>query len=70
MLVPLLRAQAHLVTAVDLPGRWARPETAMSLTPTDFVETVGWVVRTSPLPVSLVRHSLGGATISLAADQC
>jgi pimeloyl-ACP methyl ester carboxylesterase len=68
-LVPLLRAQGHLVTAVDLPGRWARPETTMSLTPADFVETVGQVVRTSPLPVTLVGHSLGGATISLAAEQ-
>lgn len=68
-LVPLLRAQGHLVTAVDLPGRWARPETTMNLTPEDFVETVGQVVRASPLPVTLVGHSLGGATVSLTAER-
>lgn len=68
-LVPLLREQGHLVTAVDLPGRWARPETTMNLRPDDFVETVGQVIRASPLPVTLVGHSLGGATVSLAAER-
>ncbi|WP_345817609.1 alpha/beta fold hydrolase (plasmid) [Paraburkholderia sp. PREW-6R] len=64
----MLRAKGHLVTAVDLPARWARPEVAAATTPADFVESVGQVVRASPLPVVLVGHSLGGATISMVAE--
>lgn len=67
-LVPLLRAQGHLVTAVDLPGRWQAPAAMAALRPADFADAVGQVVRASPLPVVLVGHSLGGATISLAAQ--
>lgn len=67
-LIPLLRVKGHMVTAVDLPGRWARPEIAAATTPADFVESVGQVLRASPAPVVLVGHSLGGATISLAAE--
>lgn len=60
--------QGHLVAAVDVPGRWARPDVAAATTPSDFVESVGQVLRASPAPVVLVGHSLGGATISLAAE--
>jgi pimeloyl-ACP methyl ester carboxylesterase len=67
--VPLLREQGHLVTAVDLPGRWQAPARMADIRAADYAETVGQVLRSSPLPVVLVGHSLGGATISLAAEQ-
>lgn len=68
-LVPLLREQGHLVTAVDLPGRWQAPGQLTAIRAADFAATVGQVVQASPFPVVLVGHSLGGATISLAAEQ-
>jgi pimeloyl-ACP methyl ester carboxylesterase len=67
--VPLLRAEGHMVTAVDLPGRWYRPEQMAGISPDQFVETVGQVLQTSPQPVVLVGHSLGGSTISLTAER-
>jgi pimeloyl-ACP methyl ester carboxylesterase len=68
-LVPLLREQGHLVTAVDLPGRWQSSGQMANIRAAEFAETVGQVVRSSPWPVVLVGHSLGGVSISLAAEQ-
>lgn len=67
--VPLLREQGHLVTAVDPPGRWQSPAQMAGIRAADYAETVSQVLRTSPFPVVLVGDSLGGATISLAAEQ-
>jgi len=67
--VPALRAQGHMVTAVDLPGRWMRPEKAASITADAFVKTGGQAIETSPGPVVIVGHSLGGVTVSLAAER-
>ena len=58
-----------MVTAVDLPGRWQSPAQMNSIRSADYAETVAQVLRNSPYPVVLVGHSLGGATISLAAEQ-
>jgi pimeloyl-ACP methyl ester carboxylesterase len=67
--VPLLRAKGHTVTAVDLPGRWSRPESMSQITADDYVESVGQVVSNSDRPVILVGHSLGGATVSMVAEK-
>lgn len=58
-----------MVTAIDLPGRWQQAEAMSALTSDDFVESIGQVLKTSPRPVLLVGHSLGGASISLAAER-
>lgn len=67
--VPLLRARGHGVTAVDLPGRRHSARDLASITAEDYVAVVAQVLRTVQGPVVLVGHSLGGATISLAAEQ-
>ena len=65
--VPLLQAQGHRVTAIDLPGRGGDPEQLARLTPADYVASVTRVLDTTERVV-LVGHSLGGGTISLAAE--
>lgn len=67
--IPLLRAQGHGVTAVDLPGRWREPSELVGLTADDYVQVVEQVLHSVDGPVVLVGHSLGGATISLAAER-
>lgn len=67
-LTPALEAQSHRVTAVELPGRRGSAADLARLTPDDFVASVVQVLDASARPVVLVGHSLGGATISLAAE--
>jgi pimeloyl-ACP methyl ester carboxylesterase len=66
--VPLLTAQGHRVTAIDLPGRGGDPKELAKLTPADYVSAVTRVLDASPEPVVLVGHSLGGGTVSLAGE--
>jgi len=68
--VPLLREHGHQVTAVDLPGRWSKPSEMTSIKAEDYAWVVEQVVRNSDRPVVLVGHSLGGATVSMAAENC
>lgn len=67
--IPHLRARGHGVTAVDLPGRWRDPKELVALTADDYVNAVEQVLLTVHDPIVLVGHSLGGATISLAAER-
>lgn len=67
-LTTALEAQGHRVTAVELPGRRGSAEALASLTAYQYVATVVQILDTSPRPVGLVGHSLGGATISLVAE--
>lgn len=67
-LTPLLEAQGHRVTEVELPGRRGDAAELAKLKPEQFVATVVQVLDGSPRPVVLVGHSLGGATISLVAE--
>lgn len=68
--IPLLREHGHQVTAVDLPGRWSAPSAMSTIKPEDYAHVVEQVVRNSDRPVVLVGHSLGGATVSMAAELC
>jgi pimeloyl-ACP methyl ester carboxylesterase len=67
-LAPVLEAQGHRVTAVELPGRRGDAAELASLKLDHFVASVVQVLDASPRPVVLVGHSLGGATISLVAE--
>lgn len=66
--VPLLTAQGHRVTVIDLPGRGGNKQELARLTPADYVASVTRVLDAASEPVVLVGHSLGGGTISLVAE--
>jgi pimeloyl-ACP methyl ester carboxylesterase len=64
----LLQAQGHRVTLIDLPGRNGTAEELAKLSAEDYVAAVLKILDLVSEPVVLVGHSLGGGTISLAAE--
>ncbi|WP_083418325.1 alpha/beta fold hydrolase [Pseudofrankia sp. BMG5.36] len=62
-----LRRRGYAVDAVDLPGR-DDPAVAATATLADFVETVVERIHAARGPVILVGHSMGGVTITQAAE--
>jgi len=68
--ISLLREHGHQATAVDLPGRWIQPSAMSTIKAEDYARVVEQVVSNSDRPVVLVGHSLGGATVSMAAENC
>jgi pimeloyl-ACP methyl ester carboxylesterase len=68
--VPLLERAGHEVEAPDLPGhgddRTPIPEVSLQ----GYADRVCEVLDSRPEPAVLVGHSLGGAAISQAAEQC
>lgn len=58
-----------LSTSVDLPGRGARPAPAAGMTLDSYVDRVVDVIARIDEPVTLVGHSMGGATISMVAER-
>jgi len=55
--------------AVDLPGRQGDPPSVAQLTLESYVDQVVAAIETSPEPVVLVGHSLGGLVISQTAER-
>ena len=68
-LTPLLEQLGYQVQAPDLPGLGADPTPPAAVTFEDYVDRVAEVLRSSPAPAVLVGHSLGGITISQAAER-
>jgi pimeloyl-ACP methyl ester carboxylesterase len=68
-LAPLLRAQGHRVTALDLPGHGTDKTPVEKITLASYVKAVTDVLDASREPATLVGHSLGGMTISQAAEE-
>lgn len=66
--VPLLEAEGHSVTAVDLPGHGVDPSSVAGLTVADYGRAVADAVEAAGEPVVLVGHSMGGMAISEAAE--
>jgi pimeloyl-ACP methyl ester carboxylesterase len=66
--VPLLEANGHKVCAPDLPGLGSDPTPPANVTLADNVEKVSRLLDKMEEPVILVGHSLGGITISQAAE--
>jgi pimeloyl-ACP methyl ester carboxylesterase len=64
-----LRAAAHDVDTIDLPGRGADAARARTVTLEDHVERVSEVIDGGSLPVVLVAHSLGGVTAAVLAER-
>ena len=66
--VPLLQAMGHGVMAVDLPGNGHDDTPLADVTLDTYGEFVAGVLDTLNEPVVLVGHSLGGVSISRAAE--
>jgi pimeloyl-ACP methyl ester carboxylesterase len=66
---PALRAAGHEVEAIDLPGHGGGPRPEAELTLDAYVDAVCAAVRRAPRPSVLVGHSLGGLSITGAAER-
>lgn len=67
--VPALREAGHGVEAVDLPGHGECGREAGLVSFDEYVETVCAAVQRAPRPLILVGHSLGGMSITQAAER-
>ncbi len=65
---PLLEAEGHTVDAVDLPGRGGNPAPVGEMTLETFARYVADRVEAAGGPVVLVGHSMGGMSITQAAE--
>src|SRR5262249_3953698 len=68
--LPLLRRAGHDAVALDLPGRAGDPTPHRNVTLASYAESVCRVVARATGPAILVGHSMGGITISQAAETC
>jgi len=66
---PLLEAAGHRAVAVDLPGRGGDPTPPGAITLESYVGHLCAVLEAQPEPVVLVGHSLGGVSITGAAER-
>ena len=66
--IPLLRAAGHTVDALDLPSNGVDRTPTADVRFGDYVARVVRAIDDAPSPVILVGHSLGGKTISQAAE--
>ena len=67
-IVPLLQEQGHTVTAVDLPGNGNDDTPLAEVTLEIYAEYLCGVLDSQDEPSVLVGHSLGGISISRAAE--
>ena len=68
-IVPLLEKEGHTALAPDLPGHGQDRTPIRQLTLQSYVDRVLAVLDAQLEPVVLVAHSLGGITVSEAAEQ-
>jgi pimeloyl-ACP methyl ester carboxylesterase len=68
--VPLLESAGHTVLAPDLPGHGDDNTPAASVTLKDYADRVCEIVNTQSERVILLGHSMGGAVITQAAENC
>ena len=66
--IPLLQQRGHQVTAVDLPGNGHDNTPLAEVTLDSYAQYVCGVLDAQDAPALLVGHSLGGLTISRAAE--
>jgi len=67
-LAPLIKAEGHVVDAVDLPGRGNDQTPISEMTLIKYAELVRQRIESAEEPVILVGHSLGGMVITQAAE--
>ena len=68
--VPLLQAQGHSVIAPDLPGHGEDKTPTTTVTIESYVNRVCEIGTSQTEPVILLGHSMGGAVITQAAENC
>ena len=68
-IIPLLEGAGHNVLAPDLPGRGSNPVPMSEISFQLYVQQVCQLIDSLAEPVILVGHSLGGCTISQAAER-
>lgn len=68
--VPLLENEGHTAVAPDLPGHGDDNTPISQVTLQDCANRVCEAISGQSEPVILVGHSLGGRTVSQAAEQC
>jgi pimeloyl-ACP methyl ester carboxylesterase len=68
-LMPILEARGYQVQAPDLPGLGDDRTPSAAVTFDDYVTRIVEVLGSSPEPALLLGHSLGGSSISQAAEQ-
>jgi pimeloyl-ACP methyl ester carboxylesterase len=66
--VPLLEADGHFVTAVDLPGHGEDTTPLAGLTQAEYGQRVADAVEAAGESVVVVGHSMGGMAITQAAE--
>ena len=66
----LLQQAGHNAITLDLPGRAGDTKPHTQITLDDYVSKVTQVIRLQSEPVVLVGHSMGGGSISGAAEVC
>jgi pimeloyl-ACP methyl ester carboxylesterase len=66
--VPLLEAEGHFVTTVDLPGHGDDSTPLAGLTQAEYGRRVAEAVEAAGEPVVLAGHSMGGMAITQAAE--
>ena len=66
---PLLEKEGHIVITPDLPGHGNDKTPVSECTLQLYTDTVNKILDAQPEPVILVGHSLGGISISQAAEQ-
>ena len=68
--VPLLQQQGHTVTAIDLPAHGEDLTPVADISLQLYADKICEVISQQQEPVILVGHSLGGISITQAAEQC
>jgi pimeloyl-ACP methyl ester carboxylesterase len=66
--IPLLEAEGHSVTAIDLPGHGDDTMPLAGLTQAEYGRRVADAVEASGESVTVVGHSMGGMAITQAAE--
>jgi len=66
--VPLLEAEGHSVTAIDLPGHGANPSDVSGMTLDAYARTIADAVEAAGEPVIVAAHSMGGIPSTQAAE--
>lgn len=68
--VPLLEARGHTVLAPDLPGHGDDKTPTAAVTLKSYTDRICAVAGAQAEPVILLGHSMGGAAITQAAENC